>query len=379
MHEGREPVALHPAVVESDVTLVVGAAETVLHGGPGSLLAAADAQTIRRVAAADSLLEAAGGPEWELALAVESAVARQTALLGVSLVLDLPRLTGTYRGYPDDLDVVRRLSRSPFRALVSALPGPLRKTVLGRQGRGLTATAAYASRPSVAHAEALLRGVALRDTSLAEPLDALVVGVPWFGPGYPREPVNPVTAAALALGTALRLRRDAFPIRAGWDARARPLAAPDVRAGHARALRLDVPRAAGRARRPGTRVRGSRCPLRRTGARRVPQRLGLPSRAPLRRLGRLPAGALATRARDRRRLPRRRRRQDARLRAESRDRRARSRWPTASPAGAAASASCLRRPTRRSSSARRRGRSSSPARCSGAPTPGPRAGCARSP
>jgi hypothetical protein len=44
-------------------------------------------------------------------------------------------------------------------------------------------------------------------------VDALVVGVPWIGPHVPREQLNPVTTAAVALGLALRLRRDAFPIR----------------------------------------------------------------------------------------------------------------------------------------------------------------------
>ena len=167
--DGEEPVRLHPSLLESDLTLVVGAAETVVHGGPGTLLAAADARTMRRVAAADSLLEAAGGTEWELALSVEAALARHVALAGVSLVLDLPRLTGAYRGYPDGLEAVERVARSPFRAVLSALPGPLRRGILERQGRGLAATAAYAGRPSVAHAEALLRGVALRGMPLAEP------------------------------------------------------------------------------------------------------------------------------------------------------------------------------------------------------------------
>ena len=46
-------------------------------------------------------------------------------------------------------------------------------------------------------------------------MDALVVGVPWIGPHVPRESPNPVTVAAVALGLALRLRRDAFPIRPG--------------------------------------------------------------------------------------------------------------------------------------------------------------------
>jgi lactate racemase-like protein len=206
---------VHRALVESDLTIVVSAAETVLHGGPGALLAATDTQTIRGVAGADSLLEAAGGPEWELALALEAALAERVALVGVSLVLDLPRLTGAYRGFPDDEEALERVARSPFRSILSVLPGPIRRGILERHGRRLTATAAYAGPPSVAHAEALLRGTALRGTRLAEPVDTLVLGVPWFGAHMPRDRVNPITAAAITLGYALRIRRDAFPIRPG--------------------------------------------------------------------------------------------------------------------------------------------------------------------
>jgi hypothetical protein len=213
--DGPRPVRVHPAVLDADVTLVVGAAENVLSGGPATLIAAADAATVRSVAAADSLLEAAAGPEWGLARSVEAAVAARVPLVGVSLVLDLPRLTGAYRGFPDNPAVVERVARSPVRALLSTLPGFVRRTVLERRARGLAATAAYAGRPSVAHAEALLRGVALRGARLPEPVDTLVVGVPWTGPDFPREPANPVTAAGVALGIALRLRRDAFPIRQG--------------------------------------------------------------------------------------------------------------------------------------------------------------------
>jgi hypothetical protein len=208
-------VRVHPALVEADVAVVVSAAETVLHGGPGSLLSACDAGTVRQAAAVDSLLEAAGAPEWGLALLVEKALAERLALVGVSLVLGLPRLTGAFRGYPDDEESVERVARSPLRRAFSFLPAALRRDLLTRQGRLLTATAVFAGLPSVAHAEALLRGISLRGTALAEPVDALVVGVPWTGPHIPREPVNPVTAAAVALGLALRLRRDAFPIRPG--------------------------------------------------------------------------------------------------------------------------------------------------------------------
>nr|MBA3375100.1 DUF2088 domain-containing protein [Actinomycetota bacterium] len=204
---------IHPVLVETDLVLAVTAAETVLHGGPGALIAACDAATVRRAAEADSLLEAAGSPAWALGLELEAAVAARAALAGVSLVLDLPRLTGTFRGYPDDPAQVSRLARSPLRAAFSLLPHTLRRDLLGGQGRRMDATGAFAGPPSVAHAEALLRGIALRGTRLEEPVDALVVGVPWIGPHVPREPLNPITVAAVALGLALRLRRDAFPIQ----------------------------------------------------------------------------------------------------------------------------------------------------------------------
>jgi hypothetical protein len=104
-------------LVESDVTVVVSAAETVLHGGPGTLLAAADAVTQRGLAGAESLLEAAGTPEWELALSVEAALAEQVPLVGVSLVLDLPRPAGRHRGYPEDAEEAAGFARPPLGAV----------------------------------------------------------------------------------------------------------------------------------------------------------------------------------------------------------------------------------------------------------------------
>jgi hypothetical protein len=212
---GDEGVGLNPALLETDVVVAVTAAETVLHGGPGALLAAADAATLREVASVDSLLEAAGSPTWSRALRLEASLAARTPLAGVSLVLDLPRLTGRYRGYPHDEQAVARIARSPMRTVFSLLPSFLRRDVLAGQGRRMTATDVFGGTPSVAHAEALLRGVARRGTRLEEPVDALVVGVPWIGPHVPREPMNPITAAAVALGLALRLWRDAFPIKPG--------------------------------------------------------------------------------------------------------------------------------------------------------------------
>jgi hypothetical protein len=208
-------VRVNRALVETDLVLTVTAAETILHGGPGALLAACDAETVRAAAGADSLLEASGSRVWNLALRIEAALVERVELAGVSLVLDLPRLTGRYRGYPNDPEVVARVASSRLRAAFSMLPDSLRADILSRQGRRMAATGAFAGRPSVAHAEALVRGVARRGVQLEEPVDALIVGVPWIGPHLPREPLNPITTAAVALGLALRLRRDAFPVRMG--------------------------------------------------------------------------------------------------------------------------------------------------------------------
>ena len=208
-------VSVNPTVVDADLVLVVSSAETVVHGGPGALLAACDAPTVRRAAAARSLVQASGEPVWELALSVEEAVSARSRLFGVSLVLDHPRLTGRFRGYPHEQASLEHVATSPFRRLYSLLPGAARRGILRDQSRTLAATAAFAGRPSAAHVEALVRTIELRGIRLDEPLDALVVGVPWTGAHVPREPLNPITSAGIALGHALRQWRDAFPIAEG--------------------------------------------------------------------------------------------------------------------------------------------------------------------
>jgi hypothetical protein len=205
----------HPTLVETDLLVVATAAETALHGGAGALLAACDARTQRRAASMDSLLQAAGAPEWESAVAVESALSERIPVIGLSLSLDHPRLSGRFRGYPHDDASLEHVARSPLRRLYSLLPGGVRRTILRDQGRRLSTIAAYAGPPSVAHAEALLRSIEFRAVRLPEPLDALVVGIPWAGPHLPREPLNPITSAAISLGLVLRLWRDAFPIVPG--------------------------------------------------------------------------------------------------------------------------------------------------------------------
>src|ERR671933_2106687 len=58
------PARVHPALVETELVVAVTAAETVLHGGAGALLAAADAETIAATGGGESLLETAGSEGW---------------------------------------------------------------------------------------------------------------------------------------------------------------------------------------------------------------------------------------------------------------------------------------------------------------------------
>jgi Lactate racemase N-terminal domain len=209
---------INAALTQTDVVIVVSAAETVLHGGPGALVACCDAATVRAATAGRSLLEAAGSNGWRHGLEIEGALAQRTALIGVSLVLDLPRLTGALSGYPHEVFAADRVAHSPLRGVFSRLPAFVRRDILTTRDRRLAATAAFAGPPSVAHAEALVRGVERRGSHIEEPLDALIVGAPWIGPHVPRELANPITTAAIALGLALRLHRGAPPIRPGGTA-----------------------------------------------------------------------------------------------------------------------------------------------------------------
>ena len=208
---GRTPLRVNPLLLETDLVLCVTAAETVLHGGPAALLGACGPETLR-AATAYSLLETAAARGWQLGVALERALASRVPVLGTSLVLNPPRLAGRFRGYPYEDDSLTHLARSPLRRF-SLLPSGIRRRLLQDLARELTAVAAFAGPPSVAHAEALLRGIARRSTPLEEPLDAIVIGMPWKHQHAPRERLNPITVATVALGLALRLWRDAFPVR----------------------------------------------------------------------------------------------------------------------------------------------------------------------
>ena len=138
--------------------------------------------------------------------------------IGASVVLNHPLVAGALRGYPYDPEALDRIVRSPLRHGFSVLPGALRRSVLRSLPTEMSAAGAFAGPPSVAHAEALLRALELRRAELDAPLDALVIGIPGTTPYLPRERPNPLLAAYLGLGLALRLWRDAFPLVDGGTA-----------------------------------------------------------------------------------------------------------------------------------------------------------------
>jgi hypothetical protein len=214
---GHWPLRVHPAVAEADIVVVVSAAETVLDGGPATLLAAGGPEALR-AADAYSLLETSASGGWKLAVELERAVAERVPLLGVSLTLNTPALGGVLHGYPHDREAVDRIANFPLRGLFGLLPGPVRRGVFRRLPSELSALAVFGGPPSVAHAEALLRGVDAKSTTLDERLDAICIGIPHVTPHLPREAPNPALAAYLGLGLALRLWRDSFPLREGGTA-----------------------------------------------------------------------------------------------------------------------------------------------------------------
>jgi hypothetical protein len=211
---GNVPLRVNRALVETDLVVTVSAAESVVHGGAALLLGATGSRALR-AAGAYSLLETGASLGWRIALELERRVAERTAVIGVSLVLNQPLYTGAARGYPYDPESFDRIARSPLRRGFGLLPGFARDRVMRSFRRDLTVAAAFAGRPSVAHAEALLRAVEMRSTALEGPLDAICIGVPRTTPHLPRERPNPLLAAYLGLGLALRLWRDHFPVAEG--------------------------------------------------------------------------------------------------------------------------------------------------------------------
>ena len=215
--EGNVNLRVNPALVETDLIVTVTAAETVLHGGPAALLAASGREQLR-AAGALSLLETSASQGWRLAVAIERLLGERVPVIGVSLTLNAPRVAGPFAGYPYDQEAIERMLRSRVRRVFQLAPGRVRQRILERLPRELTAAAVYAGTPSVAHTEALLRGTVFKGVQLDEPLDAIVIGIPPTTPSMPRERPNPVNAAYLGLGLALRLWRNAPPLAHGGTA-----------------------------------------------------------------------------------------------------------------------------------------------------------------
>ncbi len=211
--EGSVELRVNPALVETDLVVTVTAAESILHGGPAALLAASGRESLR-AAGALSLLETSTSQGWRLAVEIERRLSERVPVTGVSLALNAPRLAGPMTGYPHDQEAIDHLLDSRMRRLFQLAPSRVRQRLLERLPRELSAAAVYAGTPSVAHTEALLRATVVKGVSLDAPLDALVIGIPPTTPWIPRERPNPVTAAYLGLGVALRLWRNAPPIAA---------------------------------------------------------------------------------------------------------------------------------------------------------------------
>jgi hypothetical protein len=214
---GNIAMRVNPALVETDLVVVVTGAETVVHGGPAALLAAGGREQLR-AAGALSLLETSASQGWRLAVATERALQQRVPVTGVSLVLNAPAVTGPFAGYPHDEEAVERLVDSSVRRVFQVAPARIRQRMLDRLPREQTAAAVYGGPPSEAHTEALLRGTVFKGVELDAPLDAIVIGIPPTTPFLPRERPNPVSAAYLGLGLALRLWRNAPPLVAGGTA-----------------------------------------------------------------------------------------------------------------------------------------------------------------
>nr|MBA3716981.1 hypothetical protein [Actinomycetota bacterium] len=165
-----------------------------------------------------SLLEASASRGWDLSLVFERALSERVALFGISLVLDHPRFGGALRGFPHDRGVAERLVRSPLATAFRALPSFARRQILRSVPVELKVAAAYAGRPSVAHAEAVLRAVEARSVPLEGKLDAICIGIGPSSSHLPREQANPLLAAHLGLGIVLRLWRNDFPVVEGGTA-----------------------------------------------------------------------------------------------------------------------------------------------------------------
>ena len=74
-----------------------------------------------------------GAAALQIGAALEEELGRAVPVIGLSLVLDRPRTTGLYRGYPWRPEAIEAVGRSPFRRLLNASPAVLRRRVARRR------------------------------------------------------------------------------------------------------------------------------------------------------------------------------------------------------------------------------------------------------
>ena len=77
-------------------------------------------------------------------IGLERRLTDRLPVLGVSLVLDQPRLGGAARGYPYEPEAVERIARSPLARGFGLLPAVARNRLIHSVRRELSATAAFA-------------------------------------------------------------------------------------------------------------------------------------------------------------------------------------------------------------------------------------------
>ena len=185
-----------------------------LHGGPAALLAAASARDPAR-AAADSLLETRLAPGWSSRPGRRARGRRPRA--ADRRLADARPAAADRNARAATRTSPRRSSASPARGwrapsrlaarsgpLAGAGRPPLRPDRLGGVRRDPVGRARRGARAQ--------RRDRVGDRS-TRPLDAICIGIPRTTPFLPRERPNALVGAMLGLGYALRLWRDAFPVR----------------------------------------------------------------------------------------------------------------------------------------------------------------------
>lgn len=212
------PIRVSPALVEADAVVGVSSAETVLHGGCGLLLDAADAATLR-AARGDGSLLVPDGPGADAVAALARALDARVPLLGVSLALSHPAWGSQLRGFPYDPAATEAVASSGlWRTLSVVVPGPLRRAAVWSLRPQVGATAALAGPLAAAHEQALAIAVAQRGVDVEGQLDALVVGTPSLAVHLGLERPNPLAATHVVLGLALRLWTGTPPVADGGAA-----------------------------------------------------------------------------------------------------------------------------------------------------------------